>query len=97
MKRSLVLLLLAPLALVFLPRSVGTTLAVADGGGNSYIGVEKCKNCHEAKTKGSQYTVWKSMKHSHAWEALASDEAKKTAKEKGREAAIKDMQNALGK
>ncbi len=48
-----------------------------------YVGVEKCKNCHEAKAKGSQYTAWKGMKHSKAYEVLASDEAKKIAKEKG--------------
>ncbi|MBI2922883.1 MAG: cytochrome c family protein [Planctomycetes bacterium] len=51
--------------------------------GNKYVGVEKCKNCHEAKSKGGQYTAWKAMDHAKAYEALASDEAKKIAKEKG--------------
>jgi hypothetical protein len=51
--------------------------------GNKYIGAEKCKNCHEAKSKGSQYSTWKSMKHSHAFEALGTDEAKKQGKERG--------------
>ncbi len=48
-----------------------------------YAGVDKCKNCHEAESKGDQWSKWKSMAHSKAWETLASDEAKKIAKEKG--------------
>ncbi len=51
--------------------------------GNKFIGAEKCKNCHEAKSKGSQYSTWKAMKHAKAFETLGSEEAKKTAKEKG--------------
>lgn len=51
--------------------------------GNKFIGAEKCKNCHEAKSKGSQYSTWKGTKHAKAFETLASDEAKKAGKEKG--------------
>jgi len=49
----------------------------------SYVGVDKCKNCHAAKNKGDQYGKWKEMKHSKAWETLASEDARKIASEKG--------------
>lgn len=62
---------------------VAVALAEDKGKPNQYVGADKCKSCHEAKTKGSQYSTWKGMKHAHAWEALASDEAKRIAKEKG--------------
>jgi len=48
-----------------------------------YVGAEKCKNCHSAASKGDQYDKWTSEKHSHAFAVLSTDEAKKTAKEKG--------------
>ncbi|MCE9583417.1 MAG: cytochrome c family protein [Planctomycetes bacterium] len=64
------------------------TLAVATAGdppdkGNKYIGADKCKNCHEAKAKGSQYSTWKGTKHAKAYEGLGTEEAKKQGKEKG--------------
>lgn len=52
-------------------------------GGGKYMGAEKCKSCHQDKKKGAQFTKWTETKHSKAWEALASDEAKKIAAEKG--------------
>ena len=42
-----------------------------------YIGASKCKNCHAAEETGDQYGAWSKAKHSHAFEVLASDEAKK--------------------
>ncbi len=57
---------------------------------NAYIGATKCKNCHEAKAKGSQFSTWKEAKHSKTFEVLGGDEAKKIAKEKG----IADPQQA---
>jgi hypothetical protein len=48
-----------------------------------YVGVEKCKNCHEAKNKGNQYGKWNEMKHSKAYETLASDEAKEIGQKQG--------------
>jgi hypothetical protein len=50
--------------------------------GNQYVGVEKCKNCHSAAAKGSPYDKWMASEHHKAFEVLASDEAKKVAKEK---------------
>lgn len=48
-----------------------------------YMGVEKCKNCHNSEKKGDQYGIWKETKHAKAYETLAGEEAKKIAKEKG--------------
>ncbi|MBI4568839.1 MAG: hypothetical protein HY719_10625 [Planctomycetes bacterium] len=57
---------------------------------SKYIGADACGKCHEAKSKGSQFTAWKGMKHAKAFETLATDAAKKIAKEKG----IDDPQKA---
>lgn len=57
---------------------------------NHYIGAQKCKSCHNDKASGDQFSAWQNMKHSHAWERLASEEAKKVGKEKG----IDDPQKA---
>jgi hypothetical protein len=48
-----------------------------------YVGAEKCKMCHNAAPKGAQYTKWTESKHSKAFAALATDEAKKIAQTKG--------------
>lgn len=48
-----------------------------------FIGAEKCKNCHQSTAGGNQFANWKEMKHARAFEVLASDDAKKVAKEKG--------------
>ncbi len=50
---------------------------------SKYIGAAKCKNCHRAERAGNQFGAWQKMEHTKAFEALASDEAKKIAKEKG--------------
>lgn len=48
-----------------------------------YVGVKKCKVCHKQEKYGNQYSRWLESKHSKAYETLASEEAKKIAKEKG--------------
>lgn len=50
---------------------------------SKYIGAAKCKNCHSSEESGNQYGHWEKSGHAKAWAALASDEAKKIAKEKG--------------
>jgi len=59
------------------------SVALAEQKHNRYIGVEKCKNCHEAKIKGSQYYKWKETRHATSLQVLDSDTAKKTGKEIG--------------
>jgi hypothetical protein len=63
--------------------------ALADGT-HKYVGAEMCKMCHNAAAKGAQYTKWTEAKHSKAYGALASEEAKKMAQAKG----IADPQKA---
>jgi hypothetical protein len=48
-----------------------------------YIGVSKCKNCHKSEHSGDQYTVWEKGPHAKAYEALASDAAKKAGAARG--------------
>lgn len=50
---------------------------------NHFIGAEKCKNCHQAESGGSQYTVWQGTAHAKAYDRLASDEAKASGKKLG--------------
>src|SRR5262249_9760565 len=50
---------------------------------NRYIGAARCKNCHAASESGDQFNKWKQEKHAKAFETLATDAAKKMAKEKG--------------
>ncbi|MCY3023128.1 MAG: cytochrome c family protein [Planctomycetota bacterium] len=50
---------------------------------DQYVGAEKCKNCHAAPSKGDLYGVWTKSKHAKAYAMLASEEAKKIAKDKG--------------
>lgn len=57
---------------------------------NRYIGAAKCKTCHAAADTGNQFEALSKMKHAHAFEVLASDAGKKTAKEKN----IEDAQKA---
>jgi hypothetical protein len=57
---------------------------------NRYIGAQKCKTCHSSKETGDQVGALAKAKHSHAFEALGTDDAKKTGKEKS----IEDPQKA---
>lgn len=49
---------------------------------NTYIGVKKCKMCHNKTKTGKQYAVWQKMAHAKAYQTLASEEAKAIAKKK---------------
>lgn len=44
-----------------------------------YVGVTKCKTCHNSDKYGAQYKKWEASKHSQAYEALKSEGAKKKA------------------
>lgn len=39
-----------------------------------YIGVAKCKTCHNKSATGAQYKQWKQTRHSKAMESLKGDE-----------------------
>lgn len=48
-----------------------------------YEGVDRCRTCHRKEEDGGQYGIWQEGPHSKAYEALASDEAKAFAAERG--------------
>ncbi len=47
-----------------------------------YVGVKKCKKCHNTKSEGI-YTSWKNSRHSMAYQSLKSSSAHKKVKESG--------------
>jgi hypothetical protein len=47
----------------------------------AFVGVSKCKSCHNEKAKGAQYDVWRKSPHARAWETLASPAALVIAEE----------------
>ena len=48
-----------------------------------YVGVAKCKTCHNTKKIGKQYTIWKNGPHAKAMETLKSKKALDYAKAHG--------------
>ena len=50
---------------------------------HAFVGADKCKMCHNAAAKGTQYTHWSESKHAKAYETLATEEAKKAGAAKG--------------
>ncbi|MCE9594778.1 MAG: cytochrome c family protein [Planctomycetes bacterium] len=82
--------LLVALVLLGLLSAISSAEPAQTKKANRYIGAQKCKTCHSAKDTGNQFEALSHMKHSHAFEVLATDAAKKTAKEKG----IDDPQKA---
>lgn len=49
---------------------------------NRFIGAQKCKTCHSSAETGNQFEALSKMKHAHAFEALSSEDAKKSAQAK---------------
>ena len=64
--------------------------ATAKPAAATYVGVKKCKTCHNSEKGGAQFTKWTEAKHSKAYEVLASEKGLAIAKEKG----IADPQKA---
>lgn len=48
-----------------------------------YVGIKKCKTCHNSKKKGAQFTIWENGPHSKAFETLKSEKALDVAKTAG--------------
>lgn len=48
-----------------------------------YVGVSKCKMCHNKTEKGAQYTKWLESPHAKTFETLKSDESATIAADKG--------------
>ena len=79
----------AGLAAVCLMGGGGLSVA-SEAPAHAFVGVEKCKLCHNTPAKGAQYNQGAKSKHSKAWATLATEEAKKVGAAKG----IADPQNA---
>ncbi len=45
----------------------------------SYVGLQKCINCHGSDSVGNQYKIWKSSPHANAARRLQTKQAKKIA------------------
>ena len=60
------LMLLAIVTLVSVP------VAHAGKKEHEFVGVLKCKRCHEKTDIGNQYKAWRATKHAKAFETLAS-------------------------
>ncbi|MBI5360396.1 MAG: cytochrome c family protein [Planctomycetes bacterium] len=73
---------LLAVALVLCIVAIPVLLLTAEEAKHKYIGSSKCKMCHATDAKGNQYKVWSESKHAKAYDALASEEAKKIGKEK---------------
>ena len=50
---------------------------------HKYVGVKKCKMCHNKPTTGKQYEKWSKAGHFGSFKALSSEKAKEYAKKHG--------------
>jgi hypothetical protein len=48
-----------------------------------YVGVKKCKTCHNSAKSGGQFAKWTESKHSKAYAELASPKSKEIATKEG--------------
>lgn len=46
-----------------------------------YVGVKKCKTCHNTTKSGKQYDIWSKGPHANALKSLSSEKSMKFAKE----------------
>lgn len=73
----------------FLVFSIATGVYAADEA--AFVGAKKCKICHSTDKKaGTHFKVWEEQSHAKAFEVLASDKAKESAKKHGIEDPQKD-------
>lgn len=72
MKKGWILVLAAMVVL-------GLSISLFAQAGNKYVGVEKCKLCHQGKTQGEQFAKWQQSRHSQAYKTLATLKAKEIA------------------
>ena len=50
---------------------------------HEFVGVSKCKMCHQKPEQGEQYRIWSETKHAHALDSLKTAEAKEMGKKYG--------------
>jgi hypothetical protein len=83
MKNTRFVIGVAVLAAFVAGSAVAEEAAKKEAPAHHYIGATKCKMCHNSAAKGAQFTRWTESKHSKAFAGLATEEAKKIAKDKG--------------
>jgi hypothetical protein len=76
--RSRLVSVAAIVALALVSGAAGST-----AGDFKYVGVKKCKTCHQKELIGDQHAEWEKSKHSKAYEVLKGEEAAKFAKAAG--------------
>jgi len=59
------------------------------------MGLKACKKCHQKKSIGSQYNVWKELRHAKAYEVLTTDEAREIAAKAGLTGAPHELAECL--
>jgi hypothetical protein len=64
------------------PAPADSTKAPAAAAAHQYVGVKKCKMCHNSEKSGAQYAKWLASKHAKAYETLGGDTAKMIAKKR---------------
>ncbi len=50
---------------------------------HGFVGADVCGMCHKSEKAGKQFDIWKSSKHSTAYQTLLSDKANEIATKKG--------------
>lgn len=75
--RNLVLFMVLSVMLLF------TTNIFAQKKAAKYVGVKKCKMCHNSKKSGKQFTIWQGTAHAKAFATLATEEAKAIGAKQG--------------
>ncbi len=79
------------LALVFvLGYTLSTEDAISEQTQREYVGLKKCKMCHNNDKSGAQFKQWSQTKHAKSFETLGTSEAKEIAKKMGIEDPQKD-------
>jgi len=70
------------IAAILLILFLGMTYS-AQAGDFKYVGVKKCKTCHNTKKSGKQYDIWLKGPHANALKSLSSEKAMEYAKKNG--------------
>ncbi len=71
------------LFMIFVTVALLSMAAGTQAADHKFIGAAGCKMCHKGVTKGSQFEIWESSRHSKTVETLKSEAAVKIGKEKG--------------
>jgi hypothetical protein len=69
----------AALVLVSLLATLGTNAEKL----HDYVGVEKCRTCHEKELMGNQVKAWAEGPHRKAYETLTSERSQQIARDRG--------------